>query len=209
VAFDWAAERLPDTCELRVMRARQQFQLGRTAPAARHLTTVLHERPPTMLVGGHERPPTMLVAWTLVDAWALATRLALRSGDRGQAVRAVRRAVAVSSTFDVLRPLLQVDDVVELMKEINWPSRLAAFTARVLDARRERPAALRVALTESERAVLAMLSTQRSIGEIAEALTVSRNTVKTHVRTIYGKLGVHTRRDALTAARASGLVTDS
>jgi len=198
VALDWAAERLPDTSELRVMRARQQFQLGRTAPAGRHLAAVLHGR-----------PPTMLVAWTLVDAWALATRLALRSDNRGQAVHAVRRAVAVSSTFDVLRPLLQVDDVVKLMMEINWPSGLAAFTARVLDARRERPAALRVALTESERVVLAMLSTQRSIGEIAEALTVSRNTVKTHVRTIYGKLGVHTRRDALTAARASGLVTDS
>ena len=58
-----------------------------------------------------------------------------------------------------------------------------------------------MALTESERAVLAMLSTQRSIGEIVEVLTVSRNTVKTHVRTIYGKLGVHTRREALTAAR--------
>jgi LuxR family maltose regulon positive regulatory protein len=197
VVLDWAAGRLPDTSELRVMRARQQFQLGRTAPAARQLAAVLHER-----------PPTMLVAWTLVDAWALATRLALRLGNRGQAVRAVRRAVAVSSTFDVLRPLLQVDDVVELMGEINWPPGLAAFTTRVLDARRERPAALRVALTESERAVLAMLSTQRSIGEIAEALTVSRNTVKTHVRTIYGKLGVHSRRDALTAAGASGLVLD-
>jgi LuxR family maltose regulon positive regulatory protein len=66
-----------------------------------------------------------------------------------------------------------------------------------------------VALTESERAVLAMLCTQRSIGEIADVLSVSRNTVKTHVRTIYGKLGVHTRRDALAAARAGGLATDS
>jgi len=195
--LDWANGRLPDTAEVRVMRARQQFQLGRTAPAARWLAAVLHER-----------PPTVLVAWTLVDAWALAARLALRSGNRGQALRAVRRAVAVASTFDVLRPLLQVDDVVELMREINWPPALAAFTTRVLDARRDRPAALRVALTESERAVLAMLSTQRSIGEIADVLTVSRNTVKTHVRTIYGKLGVHTRREALAAARAGGLAPD-
>jgi LuxR family transcriptional regulator, maltose regulon positive regulatory protein len=196
--LDWTSGRLTDTAEVRVMRARQQFQLGRTAPAARWLAAVLHER-----------PPTVLVAWTLVDAWALAARLALRSGNRGQALRAVRRAVAVASTFDVLRPLLQVDDVVELMREVNWPRALAAFTTRVLDARRDRPAVLRVALTESERAVLAMLSTQRSIGEIADVLTVSRNTVKTHVRTIYGKLGVHTRREALTAARAGGLVTDS
>ena len=84
---------------------------------------------------------------------------------------------------------------------------LAMFTARVLAAGRAQPVARRVALTESERAVLAMLSTQRSIGEIAEVLTVSRNTIKTHVRTIYGKLGVHTRREALTAARAGGLMT--
>ena len=195
-ALDWAGERLPDTAEVRVMRARQQFQLGRTAPAARQLAAVLHER-----------PPTILVTWTLVDAWALAARLALRSGNRGQALRAVRRAVAVASTLDVLRPLLQVDDVVELIREINWPPALAAFTARVLDIRRGRPAALRVALTESERAVLAMLSTQRSIGEIADVLTVSRNTVKTHVRTIYGKLGVHTRREAA-HRRQSGRVGD-
>ncbi|MBV9922183.1 MAG: LuxR family transcriptional regulator [Pseudonocardia sp.] len=195
--LDWAVERLPDTAEVLVMRARQQFQLGRTAPAARQLDAVLQERTP---------PP--LMAWTLVDAWVLAARLALRAGNRARALRAVRRAVAVASTLDVLRPLAQVQEVVELIKEVNWPPALDAFTARVLDACRARPAARRVALTESERAVLAMLSTQRSIEEIAEVLTVSRNTVKTHVRTIYGKLGVHTRREALTAARASGLMTD-
>jgi LuxR family maltose regulon positive regulatory protein len=193
--LEWAAERLPDTAEVLVMRARQQFQLGRTTPAARQLAAVLQDRSP---------PP--LVAWTVVDAWALACRLALRSGNRGQALRAVRRAVAVASTFDVIRPLAQVDEVVELIREINWPPALSAFTARVLDTGRTLPAARRVALTESERAVLAMLSTQRSIGEIADVLTVSRNTVKTHVRTIYGKLGVHTRREALTAARAGGLM---
>jgi LuxR family maltose regulon positive regulatory protein len=55
--------------------------------------------------------------------------------------------------------------------------------------------------------VLGMLSTQRSISEIADALTVSPNTIKTHVRTIYVKLGVHTRREALAAAQEGGLVT--
>jgi LuxR family transcriptional regulator, maltose regulon positive regulatory protein len=196
--LDWAAERLPDTAEVLVMRARQHLQLGRAAPAARQLAAVLHEQ-----------TYPALVAWTPVDAWALACRLALRSGHRGQALRAARRAVATASTYDVLRPLTQVDEVVELIGEINWPPALAAFTARVLDARRAQPAARRVALTETERAVLAMLSTQRSIGEIAEVLTVSRNTVKTHVRTIYAKLGAHTRREALIAARAGGLVTDA
>ena len=192
--LDWAAERLPGTTEVRLLRARQQFQLGRTAAAGRHLATVLHEQ---------TAPP--LVPWVVVDAWVLAAVSALRLDNRGQALRAVRRAVQMASALDVLRPLTQADEIVDLIREMHWPPAVAAFTARVLDVRRSRPVGLRVALTESERAVLGMLSTQRSISEIAEALTVSPNTVKTHVRTIYGKLGVHTRREALAAAREGGL----
>jgi LuxR family maltose regulon positive regulatory protein len=187
---------LPDTAEARLLRARQQFQLGRNAPAGRHLAAVLHEQ---------TDPP--LVPWIVVDAWVLACRSALRAGNRGQALRAVRRAVDLASRLDVLRPLIHSDEVVELIRELHWPPALASFTARVLDAGRSRPVGSRVALTESERAVLGMLSTQRSISEIAEALTVSPKTVKTHVRTIYGKLGVHTRREALAAAQEGGLVT--
>ena len=192
--LDWAIERLPETAEVRLLRARQQFQLGRNAPAGRHLAAVLH---------GQTAPP--LVPWIVVDAWVLACRSALRSGNRGQALRTVRRAVHLASHLDVLRPLIQSDEVVELIRELRWPPALASFTTRVLDARRSRPVGSRVALTESERAVLGMLSTQRSISEIAEALTVSPNTVKTHVRTIYGKLGVHTRREALAVAQEGGL----
>jgi LuxR family maltose regulon positive regulatory protein len=194
--LDWAVERLPGTAEVRLLRARQQFQLGRTAPAGRHLGAVLHEQ---------TDPP--LVPWIVVDAWVLACRLALRSGNRGQAMRTVRRAVHLASHLDVVRPLIQTEEVVELIRELHWPSAVSSFTARVVAAQLARPVGLRVALTESERAVLGMLSTQRSIGEIAEALTVSPNTVKTHVRTIYGKLGVHTRREALAAAKEGGLLT--
>jgi LuxR family maltose regulon positive regulatory protein len=192
--LDWAVEQLPETAEVRLLRARQQFQLGRNAPAGRHLAAVLH---------GQTAPP--LVPWIVVDAWVLACRSALRSGNRGQALRTGRRAVHLASQFDVLRPLIQSDEVVELIRELHWPPAVASFTARVLEARRARPVGSRVALTESERAVLGMLSTQRSISEIAEALTVSPNTVKTHMRTIYGKLGVHTRREAVAVAQEGGL----
>ena len=193
--LEWAVDRLPDTAEAQLLRARQQFQLGRNAPAGRHLAAVLH---------GQTDPP--LVPWIVVDAWVLACRSALLAGNRGQALRAVRRAVDLASRLDVLRPLIHSDEVVELIRQLHWPPALASFTARVLDAGRSRPVGSRVALTESERAVLGMLSTQRSISEIAEALTVSPNTVKTHVRAIYGKLGVHTRREALAAAKEGGLV---
>ncbi|MEZ5297636.1 MAG: LuxR C-terminal-related transcriptional regulator [Ilumatobacteraceae bacterium] len=41
---------------------------------------------------------------------------------------------------------------------------------------------------------------------MGERLYVSVNTVKSNLKTLYRKLGVHTRADAVGAARASGLI---
>jgi LuxR family maltose regulon positive regulatory protein len=54
--------------------------------------------------------------------------------------------------------------------------------------------------------VLRLLPTLRSFDEIAEDLTISANTVKTHVRAIYAKLGVTKRRDAVAIALEHGLL---
>lgn len=61
-------------------------------------------------------------------------------------------------------------------------------------------------LTAAERRVLEQLVTHRSLGEIGEQLFVSRNTVKTHTLSIYRKLAVSGRSDAVERARALGLV---
>ena len=45
-----------------------------------------------------------------------------------------------------------------------------------------------------------------SLDEIATDLTVSVNTVKSHVRSIYAKLSVSSRRMAVLAAREHGLL---
>lgn len=82
------------------------------------------------------------------------------------------------------------------------------LVARVLELRQSLRAADPVTLTQRERSVLRMLPTQRSISEIAEDLTVSDSTVKTHVRAIYGKLGVSSRRDAVAAAHRRGVLFD-
>lgn len=55
-------------------------------------------------------------------------------------------------------------------------------------------------LTERERVVLQLLVDGRSNPEIAEALMVSRSTVKTHVSHILEKLGVGSRLEAVTLA---------
>jgi LuxR family maltose regulon positive regulatory protein len=61
-------------------------------------------------------------------------------------------------------------------------------------------------LTDRELAVLRLLATDLSRREIAAALFVSLNTVKTHTRGVFRKLGVSTRDEARARARELGLL---
>jgi LuxR family maltose regulon positive regulatory protein len=61
-------------------------------------------------------------------------------------------------------------------------------------------------LTERERAVLRLLAQELSGPEIAVALVVGPSTIKTHLKSIYGKLGAHSRDQALARAREVGLL---
>jgi len=60
--------------------------------------------------------------------------------------------------------------------------------------------------TQRELAVLAYLPTMLTSAEIAGDLFVTVNTVKTHQRAIYRKLGVSSRREAVERARAHRLL---
>lgn len=64
-------------------------------------------------------------------------------------------------------------------------------------------------LTEREMEVLTQLAQGLGNKEIAAALNISENTVKTHVRNILAKLGVRSRTEAATHALRGGLVIDS
>ena len=64
-------------------------------------------------------------------------------------------------------------------------------------------------LSQSEVRVLRYLPTNLSAGEIARELSVSVNTVRTHMRHLFAKLGVHRRTEAVTRARALGLLAPS
>jgi ATP/maltotriose-dependent transcriptional regulator MalT len=79
-------------------------------------------------------------------------------------------------------------------------SRNADFI-EVLDIIRTAEPVSTEALTERERVVLHYLPTLMSNAEIAAEMVVSVNTVKTHLKSIYRKLGVERRRDALLRAR--------
>jgi LuxR family transcriptional regulator, maltose regulon positive regulatory protein len=64
-------------------------------------------------------------------------------------------------------------------------------------------------LTDSETRVLRYLPTHLTGPEIAAELWLSVNTVSTHTRHLYAKLGVHNRHEAVDRARALGLLAPS
>ena len=62
------------------------------------------------------------------------------------------------------------------------------------------------ALTDAELRLLPMLCTHLSFPEIAEEMFLSRNTVKSEANSIYGKLGVSSRRQAVARRQNLGLL---
>ncbi|MCW2823195.1 MAG: transcriptional regulator [Aeromicrobium sp.] len=87
---------------------------------------------------------------------------------------------------------------------------LGAVDARVVDIRRllHEPDDVGAGqdLTDRELDVLRILQGSMSLQEISDELYLSANTVKTHARAIYRKLGVHAREEAVVAGRQQGLI---
>jgi LuxR family transcriptional regulator, maltose regulon positive regulatory protein len=76
--------------------------------------------------------------------------------------------------------------------------------ASAVTSRAARP--LAEPLTTRERDVLRLLASGLSGPEIANALIMTQNTVKTHLKNLYGKLGAHGRDEALRRARELDLI---
>ena len=81
---------------------------------------------------------------------------------------------------------------------------LAARSRRLQRALEER--SLAVALTRAERRVLDLLPTHLTPPQIGAELFLSHNTVKTHLRAIYRKLGASSRAEAVAHSRELGLL---
>jgi LuxR family transcriptional regulator, maltose regulon positive regulatory protein len=84
------------------------------------------------------------------------------------------------------------------------PERLEAVERRL--SARPRAVAPGEQLSERELTVLRLLATELSQRDIGHELYLSLNTVKTHSRRIFGKLGVSSRAEAVARARERGLI---
>jgi len=99
------------------------------------------------------------------------------------------------------------EDVIELVERAAWYApplwleRLRRAVAQASPVSALDRVTLIEPLTSRERAVLRFLPSRLTIPEIAAELYVSHNTLKFHLRTIYRKLGVNSRAEAVEAAR--------
>jgi PAS domain S-box-containing protein len=93
-----------------------------------------------------------------------------------------------------------------VMKDTTWFSQ--TVMEKLANLRQPRTQGRQVelaALTLREREVLELICQGSSDGDIAAALGLSRNTVRNHVATLYGKIDVHRRSAAIVWARERGI----
>jgi LuxR family maltose regulon positive regulatory protein len=120
---------------------------------------------------------------------------------------ALGAALALAEPLALVRPFRHSDASVRrlLLEQVGGFGRTNGFAARVsrlVSTTDMQPVGV---LTNREHAVLVRLSSPRSLDELASDMSVSVNTMKTHVRAIYAKLGVNNRRAAVVAGRQLGL----
>ena len=152
----------------------------------------------------------------LVEMWLLTALAAGRLREDGRATDAVRRALHAAETEGVRRPFVTLDQerlprLLLRAKEMQLGS--GQFLDSVLEdlgtvaPRSPSTSPLPVPLTDRELSVLLFLPTMMTFGEIAGELYVSINTVKSHVRSIYAKFDVTSRRRAVQRAHELGLLS--
>jgi LuxR family maltose regulon positive regulatory protein len=143
----------------------------------------------------------------VVEAHLIDAEAALQAGDRVAGRAALDLALAEAETLGVVRPLALAGPATqELLSARAAANGRGLFAAQVAAARAAVVPDPAVLLSEREMAVLALLPSMLTAGEIAAEFTVSVNTVKSHIRGIYVKFGVSSRREAVVHARNAGLL---
>jgi LuxR family maltose regulon positive regulatory protein len=153
----------------------------------------------------------------LAQAFLLETIARDVLGDEDAARRALERALDWAEPDGALLWFLLHPVPGLLQRQARHRTAHAALIAEILGLLAGRgpappragPRPLLEALSGSELRVLRYLPTNLSGPEIAGELSVSHNTVRTHISHLYGKLGTHTRAEAVTRARALGLLAPS
>jgi len=170
-----------ETPELRLMRGRARFQLGDDVAAEEQIDAVVRDE----------------AAGPIVSAEAVLLKLWIAERRQDDAVTwfasLANRAVTAEN---LVRTLSSVP--------VRISSAVCPGSFSRIDIREPRSAS---GLRNSQMMVLRELQIGGSLIEIAERLQLSVNTVRTHSKAIYKRLDVHTREEAVSLARATGLLS--
>jgi LuxR family maltose regulon positive regulatory protein len=159
----------------------------------------------------------------VVEAFLLEAIARDRLGEEAVADRALEQALDLADPDHMVLPFLLHPAPDLLHRLARRGTERAALIADVLallpvtsapDARgpaapAAQPNTLHEPLSQAETRVLRYLPTHLSAVEIASELSVSVNTVRTHIGHLYDKLGAHRRAEAVEHARALGLLAPS
>ena len=167
------------------------------------------------LRGVWDATPPVVPVFTLVESCLLAGLGHLQLGDRDAAAAAAEAALAAAEPDRLMFPFAMTA-AAELLDVLpRHKTAHGALLADVLDLLRGAPGSSpdrellsqMEELSPTELRVLRFLPTNLTRPEIAGELYVSVNTVNTHIRNIYSKLGARDRSSAVENARALRLLS--
>jgi LuxR family transcriptional regulator, maltose regulon positive regulatory protein len=151
---------------------------------------------------------------TAVESQLLAGLAHRELGDHRSANQAGERALALAEPDRLVLPFAMTGSLELLDALPRHETEHAALLTDILDIMRgsseapaELPAPLARELSPGELRVLRYLPTNMSRPEIADELSISLNTVGTHLRRIYAKLGADDRSEAVQRARELRLLS--
>jgi LuxR family transcriptional regulator, maltose regulon positive regulatory protein len=157
--------------------------------------------------------PVVNPRFWLIQAFLLEAIARDALGDAVAAERALESALELAEPDGIVWPFLLHPAPQLLERQRGHRTAHAALLSEFLDvldgtmpSRHVEPERLREPLTGSEIRVLRYLPTNLSQPEIADELSLSVNTINTHIRHLYTKLGAHRRREAVERARGLGLL---
>lgn len=145
-------------------------------------------------------PPRYALVSTLVTSAALSSA----SGRGKQAHEYLDRALEAAAPERIRLPFLSPDPTVTDLLSAHSPIGAVheEFLRDIFGRRDALSRTVTGVLTQREREILGYLRSTMTADEIAAQLGVAYPTVKTHIRAIYRKLGVTTRRAAIQVADA-------
>ncbi len=135
-------------------------------------------------------------------------------GRSGTTFPVAGRAVAAACAYDEARvraPEVAVDAAIAAFREYGNRAFGSDVTTAVCDEVAGTKRATRVegpgGLTEREVEVLRLAATGKTIGDIADALVISKHTARHHLESVYGKAGISSRAGAALFAMEQGLLS--